>query len=133
MSARRGRPLPRTPDPYGGVGVTAPARVDREVLAVLVALQPLANDVRLTPVFARLAARREFAVQEVLDIGTWSSGERVLIEWAGALWAGHGQVDIGYIASSMSDRFRNACIGALAAYGGQPLPSFDSMGQAVPA
>lgn len=107
--------------------------VDQEVLAVLVALQPLANDSRLTPAFARLAARREFNVREVLDIGTWSSGERALIEWAGALWKGHGTVDIGYIAGGLSDRFLHACVGALAAYGGRPLPAFDTMGQVVSA
>lgn len=106
------------------------AVVDREVLAVLVALQPLEQDVRLERVFARLAQRREFDVEEVLDNG-WSSGERVLIEWAGALWNGTGRVDIGYVACALGDQFRHAALGALAARSGRPLPGFDSTGKAV--
>jgi hypothetical protein len=102
--------------------------IDREVLAVLTALRPLADDGRLAPAFERLARRREFDVEEVLDIGTWSSGERALIEWAGALWKGHGQVDIGYVASGLGEKFLHAAVGALAAYGGRALPGFDSTG-----
>jgi hypothetical protein len=103
--------------------------VDREVLAVLTALEPLANDSRLVAVFERLERKREFDAKAVLEIGTWSSGEYVLIEWAGALWKGSGHVDIGYVASSMSDRFLFACLGALAAYAGRDLPAFDSVGE----
>lgn len=108
--------------------MTTSTYIDREVLAVEVALSPLANDSRLQPVFARLHERREFNVGAVLAIGTWSSGERALIEWAGALWHGSGQVDIAYIAGSMSDRFLFAALGALAAYAGRALPGFDSAG-----
>jgi hypothetical protein len=105
--------------------------VDREVLAVLTALGPMANDSRLVPVFRRLDERREFDVEEVLDSG-WSSGERALIEWAGALWNGTGQVDIGYVACALSDHFLHAALGALAARTGRPIPAFDSSGLPVP-
>jgi hypothetical protein len=104
--------------------------IDREVLAVLTTLAPLERDSRLQPALRRLEAKREFDVEAVLAIGTWSSGEVALIEWAGALWAGRGQVDVGYIAG-MSDRFLHACLGALAAYAGRDLPGFTSHGAAV--
>lgn len=109
--------------------MTTSTYIDREVLAVQTALAPLEHDSRLVAVFDRLESRREFDVQQVLDIGTWSSGEAALIQWAGALWAGHGPIDIGYVAGSMGDRFLHACLGSLAAYAGRDLPAFDSSGQ----
>lgn len=108
--------------------MTTSTYIDREVLAVEVALRPLANDSRLRPVFDRLYNRREFDWHEVLDGSGWSTGEAALIRWAGALWDGTGVVDIGYLAGSLGDEYRNACIGALAAYSGRTLPAFDSTG-----
>lgn len=101
--------------------------VDREVLALLTALAPLEGDSRLDR-HLRLD-RREFDMQGALDVGTWSSGERALIEFAGALWSGSGHVDIGYIASGMSHRFLYACLAAIAAYRGEDLPAFTSAGE----
>lgn len=112
--------------------MTSTTYIDREVLAVEIALGPLEHDSRLAPAFARLHDRREFDAEEVLDIGTWSSGERALIEWAGALWSGSGRVDIGYIAGSLDDRFLHAALGALAAYANRPLPAFDTAGDVQP-
>lgn len=102
--------------------------VDREVLAVQTALEPIENDSRLTRIWRRLDDKREFDLDEVLAIGTWSSGERVLIEWAGALWSGRGTVDIGYVASNLDARFLHACLAALAVYGNRDLPGFTSAG-----
>lgn len=112
--------------------MTTSTYIDREVLAVLTALEPLENDSRLAAALRRLEDKREFDVEEVLGIGTWSSGEVALIEWAGALWKGRGQVDIGYIAGSMGERFLFACLGSLAAYAGRSLPAFDSVGEVRP-
>lgn len=110
------------------MSTTTPTVLDREVLAVRVALQPIENDSRLRPVWRRLDERREFDADEVIENGGWSSGERVLIEFAGALWKGAGTVDIGYIASALSDRFLHACLGALAAYAGRDFPGFTADG-----
>lgn len=111
--------------------MTTSTYVDREVLAVLTALEPLENDSRLRAALVRLDRKREFDAQEVLDIGTWSSGERALIEWAGALWAGRGTVDIGYVAGHLDDRFLYACLGAIAAYSGREIPGFTSAGEVI--
>lgn len=104
--------------------MTAPV-VDRELLALLTALSPLESDSRLDA-HLRLD-KREFDMQGALDEGTWSSGERALIAWAGALWSGSGDVDLGYIAQ-MSHRFLYAALGALAAYRGEDLPGFTAAG-----
>lgn len=100
----------------------APPVVDREVLAVLTALAPLLGDNRLTP-HLRLD-QREFDVEGALDEGTWSSGEAALIRWAGALWSGVGQVDLGYAVNHLGGRFLDAALGSLAAYRGETLPSY---------
>ncbi len=100
--------------------------IDREVLAVLTVLAPLGNDPRLALRWS--PERREFDAVELLDDGTWSSGERRLIEWAAALWTGNARsLDLAYIAT-MSDRFRDACLGGLAAYSGRALPAFNADG-----
>jgi hypothetical protein len=108
--------------------VTAATYVDREVLALLTALAPLEGDSRLDRHLR--VDKREFDVEGALAEGTWSSGERALIEFAGALWGGSGRVDLGYIAS-MSHRYLYACLGALAAYRGEDLPAFTSAGDQV--
>lgn len=108
--------------------MTTTTYVDREVLAVMTALAPLARDGRLAE-HLRLD-RREFDWRGALDEGTWSSGEAALIRWAGALWSGDDTgIDLSYIAGSLSDRFLHAALGALAAYRGLPIPAFDSTGQ----
>lgn len=109
--------------------MTTSTYVDREVLALLTALAPLDGDSRLDR-HLRLD-KREFDAEGALAEGTWSSGERALIEWAGALWKGSGQVDIGYIAGSLGGRFLDAALGAVAAYRGETLPSYDSTGARV--
>lgn len=109
--------------------MTAATYVDREVLALLTALAPLEGDSRLDR-HLRIG-KREFDMDGALAEGTWSSSERALIEFAGALWSGSGQVDLGYIASGMGHRCLYACLGALAAYRGEALPAFDAAGQAV--
>lgn len=87
---------------------------DAEVASVLIALAPL--DARLDRHRERLLTRHEFDVEAVLDNG-WSSGERVLIQLAGALWKGHGQVDLAYIACELGGSFFQAAMDALAARG----------------
>lgn len=107
--------------------MTAATYVDREVLALLTALGPLEGDSRLDA-HLRLD-EREFDLEGALAVGTWSSGEYALLEFAGALWSGDGHVDLGYIAAGMSHRFLYACLGALAAYRGEDLPGFTAAGE----
>jgi hypothetical protein len=87
---------------------------DAEVASVLIALAPL--DARLSPARERLLTRREFDVDAVLDHG-WSSGERILIELAGCLWRGHGDVDLAYVACELGGPFFQAAMDAIAARG----------------
>lgn len=87
---------------------------DAEVASVLIALAPL--DARMEPFRDRLLTRREFDVEEALSDG-WSSGERVLIKLAGALWKGRGEVDLAYIACELGGRFFQAAMDAIAARG----------------
>jgi hypothetical protein len=84
---------------------------DAEVASVLVCLAPL--DSRLDRYRQRLLTRREFDVEECLDNG-WSSGERRLIQLAGVLWKGGGQVDLGYIVTMLDGPFFQAAMDAIA-------------------
>ena len=90
---------------------------DRELLAVLVALEPLDNrkwDYLDLP-------RRTFHAEAMLD-DSWSSGERVLIEVAQSLW-NDGKVDLGYIACALDGRHLQAVLDATAVRAGQDLQS----------
>ena len=92
--------------------------VDRELLAVLVALEPLDDRkwgyVNLTD--------RTFLSVRMLDEQSWSSGERILIDVAASLW-NIGTVDLGYIACALSGRHLQAVIDATAIRAGQNLSS----------
>ena len=48
---------------------------------------------------ARHVGEGEMWFERILDDGTWSSGERVLLEWAWAMWSGHAldPTDLCYI------------------------------------
>lgn len=91
--------------------------LDRELLAVLVALEPLDNrkwhylDVR----------RRTFDAEGLLE-QPLSSGERVLVHVAASLWHS-GTVDLGYIACAIGGRHLQAIIDALAVRAGHELAS----------
>jgi len=90
---------------------------DRELWAVLVALEPLDNrkwdylDLH----------RRTFHAEEMLE-ESWSSGERALIQVAQSLW-NDGTVDLGYIACALGPKHLQAVIDATAIRAGQPLSS----------
>jgi len=90
---------------------------DRELWAVLVALEPLDdrkwNYVDLT--------RRTFDAERCLE-EPWSSGERVLVEVAASLW-NSGRVDLGYIACAMGGRHLQAVVDAVAIRAGQDVTS----------
>ncbi len=90
---------------------------DRELWAVLVALEPLDNRkwdyLDLT--------RRTFDAEGLLS-QPWSSGERVLVEVAASLW-NTGKVDLGYIASAMGGRHFQAIVDALAVRAGHGFAS----------
>lgn len=103
------------------MGERRPIVGDSEVLSVLVALAPL--DARLDRYRNRLLNAREFDVEECLDNG-WSSGERVLIQLAGALWKGRGAVDLGYIAGELGGPFFQAAMDAIAVYGKRDITTF---------
>lgn len=94
---------------------------DHEMTAVLATLDPLGDRIW----FAIDLERRECHFDRLRENG-WSSGELALIDWAQALWKGHGEVDLGYIASGLDDRFLAACLAGLAAYRGKPLPAVTS-------
>mgnify|MGYP000111893907 CR=1 FL=1 len=90
---------------------------DRELLAVLVALEPL--DDRKWDYLD--LARRTFDADGMLA-EPWSSGERVLVEVAASLWD-TGRVDLGYIASGMGGRHFQAVVDALSVRAGHSFAS----------
>ena len=90
---------------------------DQEMQAVLATLEPLGDRIW----FAINVSQRECDFAGLRENG-WSTGERALIDWAEALWSGHGKVDLGYIASGLDDRFLAAALAGLAAYRGKSLP-----------
>lgn len=90
---------------------------DRELCAVLIALEPL-DDRKWD--FLDLA-RRTFDANGMLA-EPWSSGERVLIEVAASLWD-TGRVDLGYVASAMGGRHFQAVVDALAVRAGHSFAS----------
>lgn len=87
---------------------------DAEVASVLIALSPL--DGRMDGYRERLLTRREFDVEKALK-GGWSSGERILIKLAGALWKGRGDIDVATVACDLDGRFFLAAMNAIAARG----------------
>jgi len=91
--------------------------VDRELLAVLVALEPL-DDRKWDYLNLR---QRTFNAEQMLQ-EPWSSGERVLIDVAASLW-NTGTVDLGYIACALGGRHLQAVIDATALRAGQDLTS----------
>lgn len=90
---------------------------DRELLAVLVAFEPL--DERKWD-YLNLT-NRTFEADRMLG-EPWSSGERTLIDVAASLWNG-GTVDLGYIACALGGRHLQAVIDATAIRAGQSLVS----------
>jgi hypothetical protein len=90
---------------------------DRELWAVLVALEPL--DSRKWDYLD--LQRRTFQTEAMLD-ESWSSGEHVLIQVAQSLW-NDGKVDLGYIASALGGQHLQVIIDAVAIRAGQPLRS----------
>ncbi|MDQ3028995.1 MAG: hypothetical protein M3R09_02975 [Actinomycetota bacterium] len=90
---------------------------DRELCAVLVALEPL--DDRKWDYLD--LARRTFNADGMLA-EPWSSGERVLVEVAASLWD-TGRVDLGYVASAMGGRHFQAVVDALAVRAGHGFAS----------
>lgn len=90
---------------------------DRELLAVLVALEPL-DDRKWH--YLDLTGRT-FDAEGMLD-EPWSSGERVLVQVVASLWD-TGKVDLGYIASGMGGRHFQAVVDALAVRAGHSFAS----------
>jgi len=90
---------------------------DRELCAVLVALEPL--DDRKWDYLDLV--RRTFSADGMLA-EPWSSGERVLVEVAVSLWD-TGRVDLGYVASAMGGRHFQAVVDALAVRAGHCFES----------
>ena len=97
--------------------MTSPG-IDRELLVVLVALEPLDDRkwdyLNLTD--------RTFHADRMIDEQSWSSGERILIDVAASLW-NTGTVDLGYIACALGDRHLQAVIDATALRAGHNLTS----------
>lgn len=91
--------------------------VDRELLAVLVALEPL-DDRKWDYLNLR---ERTFRADQMLQ-EPWSSGERVLIDVANSLW-NTGTVDLGYIVCALGGRHLQAVIDATAVRAGRDLSS----------
>ena len=91
--------------------------VDRELLAVLIALEPL-DDRKWDYLNLR---ERTFHADQMLQ-EPWSSGERVLIEVTASLW-NTGTVDLGYIACALGDRHLQAVLDATAVRAGHELSS----------
>jgi hypothetical protein len=92
--------------------------IDRELVSVLIALDPLGD--RISHAICPAARTCDFAA---LREQGWSSGERILIDVAEALWTGRPvSIDLAYLAS-MSDSFLLAALDAMACYRGKPLPA----------
>lgn len=91
--------------------------VDRELLAVLVALEPL-DDRKWDYLNLRERTFHAYQMQEV----PWSSGERILVDVAASLW-NTGTVDLGYIACALSGPNLQAVIDATAVRAGHDLTS----------
>ena len=91
--------------------------VDRELLAVLVALEPL-DDRKWDYLNLR---ERTFHADQILEV-PWSSGERILVDVAASLW-NTGTVDLGYIACALSGPHLQAVIDATAVRAGHDLTS----------
>ena len=90
---------------------------DREMWAVLVALEPL--DARKWH-YVDLT-RRTFDAERSLE-QPWSSRERVVVEVAPSLWSS-GTVDLGYIASAIGGRHFQAVVDAVAIRAGRSVTS----------
>jgi hypothetical protein len=106
----------------------SPVDADRELWAVLVALEPL-DDRKWR--YLDLT-RRTFDADGLLA-EPWSSGERVLVEVAASLWD-TGLVDLGYIACAIGGRHFQAIIDALAVRAGHSFTSQpDSAGTRIAA
>jgi hypothetical protein len=90
---------------------------DRELWAVLVALEPL--DSRKWDYLD--LHHRTFHAEQMLE-ESWSSGERALIEVAQSLW-NEGRVDLGYIACALDGRHLQAVLDATAIRAGHDLHS----------
>jgi hypothetical protein len=97
--------------------VTSGMTDDRELLAVLVALEPL-DDRKWHYLDLE---HRTFDSAGMLE-QPWSSGEHVLVEVAASLWD-TGRVDLGYIASGMGGRHFQAVVDALAVRAGHSFAS----------
>jgi hypothetical protein len=93
------------------------AGVDRELLAVLVALEPL-DDRKWDYLDLQ---QRTFHSERMLQ-EPWSSGERTLIDVAASLW-NTGTVDLGYIACALGGRHLQAVLDATAIRAGHDLTS----------
>lgn len=91
--------------------------VDRELLAVLAALEPL-DDRKWHYLDLQ---QRTFRNEDMLE-QSWSSGERALIQVAQSLW-NDGRVDLGYIATALGGRHLQAVLDATALRAGQDLHS----------
>ncbi len=96
---------------------TGETSADRELWAVLVALEPL-DDRKGRYLDLQ---RRTFDAEGLLA-QPWSSGERVLVEVAASLW-NDGKVDLGYIACAIGGRHFQAIIDALAVRSGHSIAS----------
>ena len=96
--------------------MTSPG-VDRELLAVLVAVEPL-DDRKWDYLNLR---ERTFHADRMLQ-EPWSSGERALIDVAASLWKTR-TVDLGYIATALGGRHRQAVIDATDIRAGRDLTS----------
>jgi hypothetical protein len=93
------------------------AAIDRELVAVITALEPLGDRI-----FPAIQSSRTCDFAALREQG-WSSGERILIDVAEALWTGRPvSIDLAYLAS-MSDSFLLAALDAMACYRGKPLPA----------
>jgi hypothetical protein len=91
--------------------------IDRELVSVLIALDPLGD--RISHAIRPAARSCDF---DELRANGWSSGERILIDVAEALWTGRPvSIDLAYLAT-LSDSFLLAALDAMACYRGKPLP-----------
>lgn len=60
----------------------------------------------------------------ILDDGSWSTGERKVLEAGHALWTGRGAVDLVYVFTWLGDEDLQVVLDAIVARrGGVPLPT----------
>jgi hypothetical protein len=101
-----------------------PRGADRELAALTCALAPLGGKAA-----AYVTGRDVDTTGLARAARKWSSGERLLVDVALALWRGTGPVDLGALVTTLDGPFWQAALDAVAARRGHGLHANASGGE----